>query len=97
MRLEAPLRAFVNRMTALFTTHRFYDKQLFGVVISGYSGSDIVAEQLISGLNMNKTFALPADSAILETANAPQEILHSEGIEQRAENFAYNMKRNLIR
>lgn len=95
--LGGNLTAFVNRMTALFTTHRFYDKQLFGVVISGYSGSDIVAEQLISGLNMNKTFALPGRFAILETANAPQEILHSEGIEQRAENFAYNMKRNLIR
>ena len=49
-------------------------KSLFGVVVSGYSGGDIVAEQLISGLNMNKTFALPGKFAILETANDPGEI-----------------------
>ena len=67
--LGGNLTAFVNRMTALFTTNRFYDKSLFGVIVSGYSGGDIVAEQLISGLNMNKTFALPGRFAILETAN----------------------------
>lgn len=69
--LSANLTAFIKRMTALFTTHRFYDKALFGVIVSGYSGGDIVAEQLISGLNMNKTFALPGKFAILETANSP--------------------------
>ncbi len=95
--LGANLTAFVNRMTALFTTHRFYDKKLFGVVVSGYSGGDIVAEQLISGLNMNKTFALPGRFAILETANNPGEILRSEGIEERVQNFAYNMRKNLIK
>lgn len=94
--LGANLTAFVNRMTALFTTNRFYNKQLFGVVVSGYSGGDIVAEQLISGLNMNKTFALPGKFAILETANNPGEITSSEGVEERAERFAQNMKRMLI-
>ena len=94
--LDANLTAFINRMTALFTTHRFYDKSLFGVVVSGYSGSDIVAEQLISGLNMNKTFALPGKFAILETANDPGEILLSAGIEERAELFAERIKQQLL-
>ena len=94
--LGANLTAFVNRMTALFTAHRFYDKSLFGVVVSGYSGGDIVAEQLISGLNMNKTFALPGKFAILETANNPGEITVSEGVGRRAESFAHNMKSVLI-
>ena len=31
--LSANLTAFINRMTALFTTHRFYDKALFGVIV----------------------------------------------------------------
>ena len=78
---SANLTAFVNRMTALFTAHRFYDKRLFGVVVSGYSGGDIVAEQLISGLNMNKTFALPGKFAIRETANDPRAIFDSEGVQ----------------
>ncbi len=94
--LDANLTAFVNRMTALFTTHRFYDKCLFGVVVSGYSGGDIVAQQLISGLNMNKTFALPGKFAILETANNPKEILDSEGIEERAASFAENIKKHML-
>lgn len=94
--LGGNLTAFVNRMTALFTTNRFYDKSLFGIVVSGYSGGDIVAEQLISGLNMNKTFALPGKFAILETANDPGAIMASEGIEERAAAFAANMREKLI-
>lgn len=94
--MSANLTAFVNRMTALFTAHRFYEKRLFGVVVSGYSGGDIVAEQLISGLNMNKTFALPGKFAILETANDPRAIFDSEGVQDRARMFAENMRRVLI-
>jgi len=94
--LGANLTAFVNRLTALFTTHRFYDKSIFAVIVSGYSGGDIVAEQIISGLNMNKTFALPGKFVILETANDPRAILESDGIEKRAETFALNMRHALI-
>ena len=93
--LSANLTAFINRMTALFTTHRFYDKALFGVIVSGYSGGDIVAEQLISGLNMNKTFALPGKFAILETANSPGEILQIPGIEEKAAAFADQIRNHL--
>ncbi|MDO4545517.1 MAG: NAD(P)H-dependent oxidoreductase [Bacillota bacterium] len=91
----ANLTAFINRMTALFMTHKFYDKSLLAVIVSGYSGGDIVAEQLISGINMNKTFALPGKFAILETANDPRAILASEGLEARAEAFAENIKKRL--
>ncbi len=94
--LGGNLTAFINRMTALFTKHRFYDKLLFAVIVSGYSGSDIVAEQLISGLNMNKTFALPGRFALMETANNPGEILTSEGAAQRAVAFAENMKQHML-
>ena len=93
--LGANLTAFINRMTALFTAHRFYDKSLFGVIVSGYSGSDVVAEQLISGLNMNKTFSLPGRFAIMETANDPMSIMESEGIRDRAYDFAQNIMNRL--
>ena len=54
--LSANLTACVNRLTALFRQTRFYDKRLFGLVVSGYSGGDLLARQLISALNMNKSF-----------------------------------------
>lgn len=94
--LSGNLTAFVNRMTSLYVGHRFYDKLLFGVIVSGYSGGDIVAEQLISGINMNKTFALPGNFSIMETACNPKEILEIDGIEARADAFAENMRNNLI-
>ena len=62
--LSANLTAFINRLTALFRTTRFYDKKLFGIVVSGYSGSDLIAEQMIAALNMNKTFYLPGHFAM---------------------------------
>ena len=57
--LSANLTACVNRLTALFRQQRFYEKRLFGLVVSGYSGGDLLARQLISALNMNKSFFLP--------------------------------------
>lgn len=93
--LTANLTAFVNRLTALVMNHKFYDKQLYGIVVSGYSGGDLVAQQMISALNMNKTFRLPGHFALLETANDPKAILRVEGIEERAKKFADNILKNL--
>lgn len=94
--LSANITAFINRLTSLFRKMRFYEKYLFGIIVSGYSGGDILAEQLISGLNMNKTFILPPQFAMLETANAPDSIRAREGIEDRAEAFARNIKKHLV-
>ena len=89
--LSANLTAFINRLTVLFRQARFYDKQLFGVVVSGYSGGDLLARQLISALNMNKSFYLPPYFDILETANEAGSLLKMEGIEERAESYARRM------
>ena len=94
--LSANITAFINRLTSLFRKTRFYEKYLFGIIVSGYSGGDILAEQLISGLNMNKTFILPPYFAMLETANAPDSIRSEEGIQERAEAFAENMKKHMV-
>lgn len=88
----ANITAFINRLTALFKTNKFYDKKLFAVIVSGYSGSDIVAQQLVSAVNMNKTFALPPYFAICETANNAREILSCEGIVEKTRIFAENIK-----
>ena len=93
---SANLTACVNRLTALFRQQRFYDKALFAIVVSGYSGGDIVARQLIDGLNMNKSFYLPARFAMIETANDPGEALSLPGVQERVDDFAARVKKTLL-
>lgn len=93
---DANITAFINRLTALFRNNSFYEKALFGIIVSGYSGGDIVAEQLLSGLCMNKSFQLPPKFCLLETANSPGSILQSPGIEARAAAFAQNSLQYLL-
>lgn len=89
--LAANLTAFVNRLTALFRQSRFYDKRLYGLIVSGYSGGDLIARQLISGLNMNKSFYLPPRFCMLETANEKGSLVKLPGIAQRGAAFAARM------
>ena len=94
--LSANLTAFINRLTGLFRQTRFYDKAVFAVVVSGYSGGDTVARQIISAMNMNKSFYLPSRFAMIETANEPGEALTLPGIEERLDAFARNIRETLI-
>ena len=89
--LAANLTAFVNRLTALFRQSRFYDKRLYGLIVSGYSGGDLIARQLISGLNMNKSFYLPPRFCMLETANEKGSLVKLPGIAERGAAFAARM------
>ena|GEM_PF-138246 len=86
--VSANLAAFFNRLTSLFRRRQFYEKQLFAVVVSGYSGGDIVARQVLGALSMNKTFILPPQFVLSETANDPGSIRQAAGIEERAAQFA---------
>jgi len=94
--LSANITAFINRLTALFRQTRFYDKALFSIVVSGYSGGDILARQLIDAMNMNKSFYLPPRFALMETANNPGEALAQEGINRRLTDFARHIERTLL-
>lgn len=89
--LSANLTAVINRMTALYRKTPFYDKTLFSVIVSGNSGSDSVAKQLLGALNINKGFRLPPYFAIMETANDPWSITKVNNIESKAEAFAENI------
>ena len=91
--LSANLTACVNRLTALYRRTRFYDKRLYGLVVSGYSGGDLVAQQLISALNMNKSFYLPPRFCLMETANDAGSLIKLPGVGQRAANFAAELLR----
>ena len=85
--LGAGLTAMINRLTSLFRKKPFYDKQLFALIVSGYSGSDLVARQLIDALSMNKGFTLPGNFALTATANLPGSIDRITGIEEKARRF----------
>ncbi|MBV1757040.1 MAG: NAD(P)H-dependent oxidoreductase [Dethiosulfatibacter sp.] len=95
--ISANLSAVINRLTALFRKTQFYDKYLFSIIVSGHSGSDLLAEQLISALNINKTFRLPSNFTMMETANDPGDVLKLDDIESRIERFADNIKKTLIK
>ena len=67
--ITANLVALINRLTALFRKTKFYDKTLFSIIVSGHSGGDALAKQLISSLNINKTFRLPPYFSFMAVAN----------------------------
>ncbi len=89
--LPANLTAAVNRLTALYRTMSFEDKAVFAVVVSGYSGGDIVAGQVVSAMCANKGFWLPAGFCLLETANDAGAAMALPGIGDRLERFSENM------
>ena len=94
--LSANLTAFINRLTALFRQTRFYNKAVFALVVSGYSGGDILARQVISAMNMNKSFYLPPHFALIETANFPGQALALPDIDRRLNDFAQNIRQTLL-
>lgn len=95
--ISANLVAVINRLTALFRKSKFYDKTLFSIIVSGHSGSDALARQLISALNINKTFRLPPYFALMATANDKGAIEKVPGIMDKARTFAENIKYNIVK
>jgi len=93
--LSANLTAAINRLTALYRTSPFTDTAVFAIVVSGYSGGDIVASQVVSAMNMNKSFWLPSEFCMLETANDAGTALRLPGIETRLRNFSENILQHM--
>ncbi len=93
--IAANLTATINRITVLYNKMSFYNKSMFGIVVSGNSGSDSVAKQLIGALNINKGFRLPPYAIITETANDPKSIFKAQNIDLNSEIFAKNLIKGL--
>ena len=85
------MSAMFNRLTALFYNNDFSDKRIYSLIVSGYSGSEILAEQVIGAMNLNKGFMLPPRFALMETANDPRSIIDRAGVAERAEEMARAM------
>lgn len=91
--ITANLVATINRFTALYRQTKFYDKNLYSIIVSGYSGGDAIAKQLISSLNMNKTFRLPAYFSFIAIANDIGSIKNVHNIDSLAQKYALNILR----
>lgn len=86
--ITANLVATINRFTALYRKTKFYDKSIYSIIVSGYSGGDAIGKQLISSLNMNKTFRLPPYFSLMAIANDKGAIRKVKNIEDLAKKFA---------
>ncbi len=93
--VSANILAFINRLTSVLVYNSLYEKQLYAVIVSGYSGSEIIAQQVLGALCLNKTFALPPRFCLMQTANNPGEAMQAEGIMERIDDFAAHMLKNL--
>lgn len=93
--VSSNLTAVINRLTTLYRKIKFYDKSIFAVIVSGNSGSDSIAKQLIDALNINKGFHLPSSFCIMETANDMGAILKVPNIQERAVAFAEIIKKEM--
>lgn len=86
--IGANMMALINRLTSLTVNNLLEGKLIYGIVVSGYSGGDLVAEQLLGALCLNKAFTLPPRCCMLETANDPGEVMALPGIGDRITAFA---------
>ena len=92
----ANVMAFINRLTGLHVSGGLSGQRLYAVVVSGYSGGDIVSKQTMGALCLNRSFLLPPQFCLMETANDPGEAVQLPGIRQRAASFADRIRRELL-
>lgn len=86
--IAANLTAVINRLTVLYNKISFYNKSMFGIIVSGNSGGDSVSKQLIGALNINKGFFLPSHGILTATANDPLSIHKYDDIYNLAKDFS---------
>jgi multimeric flavodoxin WrbA len=85
--ISAKLMAVINRLTALYRSMNFYEKYLLSIVVSGNSGNDSVAMQLLGALCINKGFRLPSQFAAMAIANEPGDILSVMDLDRRVKDY----------
>lgn len=86
--LSAMHTALINRLTALYRRFPLYEKRFYGVIVSGNSGSDSVACQMLGALNFNKGMDMPPGFSIMRTANDPGSILKDKDFDCYTKAFA---------
>lgn len=93
--LSAMHTALINRLTALYRRMPLYDKRFYGIIVSGNSGSDSLACQMISALNFNKGLDLPPHFALMKNANDPGSILLDQDFGMYTAEFAASIRNEM--
>lgn len=93
----ANFTALFNRLTSLLLQGDLSDKYVYGVIVSGYSGGDLVARQLLGAMCLNKTAQLPPRFCMLQTANDLQAAQRLPGIDAALDRFALQIRNTLCR
>ena len=83
-------------MTALVLKQDLSDTYLAAVVVSGYSGGDLVARQLLGAMSLNRGCALPPDFCLMQTAHDPGDALKAFGVDELIDRFAARLKGELL-
>ncbi|MBQ6431903.1 MAG: NAD(P)H-dependent oxidoreductase [Oscillospiraceae bacterium] len=91
----ANITAFINRLTGLTVSNALYGRSLYAIVVSGYSGGDLVAQQLLGALCLNKALSLPPRFCLIKTANDPGTALKLPDIAAETQAFAAAMRETL--
>ena len=94
--LSANLMALINRMTSLVVQQELRDTYLAAVVVSGYSGGDIVARQLLGAMSLNRGCILPPDFCLLQTAHDPGDAMKAPSAAAETERFARRLRDALL-
>jgi multimeric flavodoxin WrbA len=89
--VSAKLMAVINRLTVLYKRVNFYQKSFFAIIVSGNSGNENVAMQLIGALNVNKGLKLPPYFSLMAIANDPGAVKKITNIQKKARDFAQNI------
>lgn len=89
----ANITAFINRLTGLTVSNALYGRSLYAIVVSGYSGGDLVAQQLLGALCLNKALSLPPRFCLIKTANDPGAALKLPDIAAETQVFAAAMRK----
>ncbi|MEA2022575.1 MAG: NAD(P)H-dependent oxidoreductase [Candidatus Caldatribacteriota bacterium] len=93
--ISAKLMAVINRMTVLYKRVDFRNKTIFSIIVSGNSGTDCIAKQLIGALNINKGFRLPPYFYLTAVANDPGAVRKIPGIKIKAKVFSNRIKKDI--
>lgn len=89
--VSAKLMALINRMTALYRQVSFHNKYIGAIIVSGNSGGDAVAGQLIGALSVNKGFRMWPRFSLEVLANHPDMLEGQEDLSKRIENYVNDM------
>ena len=95
--VSANITALFNRLTSLLVKQDLFDKYVFGIVVSGYSGSDLVARQLLGAMCLNKTAMLPPNFCLMQTAHDAGTAQRLPGVEAVLNGFAAHMQSVLLK